>query len=154
MEIAVLAGAELKPSVGIYTYNGNPSLIFTALMQNRKRTMMTMSDLIRRQDALQAIIGITTCENAEGIEIHCDASVADSEGWLGGVRDALRAIENLPSAEPERTKGEWIKHENPTLGQCLKIVYECSVCHKGVGCEYFVRRSFCPNCGADMRGDR
>lgn len=64
-----------------------------------------MSDLIRRQDALQAIIGITTCENAEGIEIHCDASVADSEGWLGGVRDALRAIEDIPSAEPER---RWI----------------------------------------------
>ena len=70
-----------------------------------------MSDLIRRQDALQAIIGITTCENAEGIEIHCDASVADSEGWLGGVRDALRAIEDVPSAEPER---RWI-HVSETL---------------------------------------
>ena len=69
--------------------------------------------------------------------------------------DALKeALSRVPSAEPERKKGKWIKYENPTLGQCLKIVYECSVCHKGVGCEYFVRRSFCPNCGADMRGER
>jgi len=56
-------------------------------------------------------------------------------------------------AEPERKKGKWIKHENPTLGHCLQVIYECSVCHIAHGCEYFVRRSFCPNCGADMRGE-
>ena len=67
--------------------------------------------------------------------------------------DDLRRYLNLPSAEPGWKTGEWIKHENPTLGQCLKIVYDCSVCHMGVGCEYFIRRSFCPNCGADMRGE-
>lgn len=77
-----------------------------------------------------------------------------NEGWSDCVSQIEHYLEQIPSAESERKKGKWIKHENPTLGQCLKIVYECSECHKGVGCEYFVRRSFCPNCGADMRGEQ
>ena len=50
-------------------------------------------------------------------------------------------IRTLPSAEPERKKGEWISHENYD---------ECSKCH----CLTSVGFNFCPNCGADMRGDR
>ena len=76
--------------------------------------------------------------------VHDDDDFANKDVW--------REIENAPTIEPERKKGKWIKHENPTLGQCLKIVYECSVCHMGVGCEYFVRKSFCPNCGSEMTG--
>ena len=64
-----------------------------------------MSDLIRRQDAIEAVLGVTTYDTVDDVEKHCDASVADSEGWLGGVRDALRAIEDVPSAEPEQ---RWI----------------------------------------------
>lgn len=61
-----------------------------------------MSDLIRREDAFKAIVGLTTQKTVDDIEILCDASVADSEGWLGGIRDALREVEYIPSAEPER----------------------------------------------------
>lgn len=49
----------------------------------------------------------------------------------------------------ERKRGKWIEHE------CPKNVFsiECSEC----GCwflhEHLVRNSFCPNCGADMRGE-
>ena len=85
-----------------------------------------MSDLISRQDVLDAVNDCGIC---------------------------IQRILDIPSAEPERKTGKWIKHENPTLGHCMKIFYECSVCHIAVGCEYFVRRSFCPNCGADMRGE-
>ena len=69
-------------------------------------------------------------------------------------RTESEAVQAWNKAMEERKKGRWIKHENPTLGQCMKILYECSVCHVAVGCEYFVRRSFCPNCGAEMtRGE-
>jgi len=52
----------------------------------------------------------------------------------------------------ERTAevGHWIKHENPNLGRCMMVSYECSCCHAWLGCEYFLRRSYCPNCGAKM----
>lgn len=56
-----------------------------------------MEDLIRREDAFKAILDVTIFDTVDDVEIHCDASVADSEGWLGGVRDALRAIESVSS---------------------------------------------------------
>lgn len=110
-----------------------------------------MSDLISRQKALQAIVGITTCENVDGIEIHCDASVADSEGWLGGVRDALRAIEEVPSAEPERKKGKWIYDTERVMNNGgIYSQYHCSEC----GFQSVSRMNFCGYCGAEMRGER
>ena len=75
----------------------------------------------------------------------------------------------LPSVQPKRDKGEWIEHDWEELRE--KGYYRCSVC--GCGYQRFiygVRKSdvpyidgqtftshkvdnFCPNCGADMRGE-
>ena len=66
----------------------------------------------------------------------------------------------LPSAEPERKKGKW-KYERMKhlLSGETRKVRICSVCDGG----YFVydqsdnvvdvEPNFCPNCGADMRGE-
>ena len=113
-----------------------------------------MSDLIRREDVFKAIVGLTTHRTVDEIEIFCEDSVAGSEGWLGGIRDALREVEYIPSAEPERKKGEWVEYPD-----CLR--YEgayaddqivCSECHHVFSIldnctEEF---DFCPKCGADM----
>ena len=95
-----------------------------------------MNDFIRREDVFKAIVGLTTYKTVDDIEVLCEASVADSEGWLGGIRDALREVEHIPSAEIER-KGEWISHENYD---------ECSKCH----CFTSVGFNYCPHCGAEM----
>lgn len=61
---------------------------------------------------------------------------------------AKTLLRNLPSAQPEQKKGYWIYHlEWETDGECG---YECSEC--GMGSE--VNYNYCPNCGADMRGDK
>ena len=62
---------------------------------------------------------------------------------------ALRlALSRVPSAEPERKKGEWIKEDS---------IYEtvtCSVCH-GVRRDNRINHiNFCNCCGADMRGEQ
>ena len=49
-------------------------------------------------------------------------------------------IMRFPSAEPEWKKGKWWHYD----GQ-----YSCLIC----GAEFDDISSFCPNCGADMRGD-
>ena len=76
------------------------------------------------------------------------------------VRNALK--DECPQAEPERPKGEWIPCTKN--GICLTELmrkegqawygYKCSKCshiHKG---NALTECNFCPNCGADMRGDK
>ena len=64
-------------------------------------------------------------------------------------------INALPPATPIRPrKGEWCKQNDDYYDW-----YECSECGYGsegemqYSSEYDVRTNFCPNCGADMRGD-
>ena len=50
-------------------------------------------------------------------------------------------LDELPSVQPERPKGEWIEDG---------LEVRCSVC----GEIHFDYEKFCPNCGADMRGEQ
>lgn len=74
------------------------------------------------------------------------------EGWSGRTVD-VNDIESLPPVIPSRPTGRWIKHENNAAGICMRVSWECSECHVWLGCEYFVRRSYCPNCGAKMESE-
>lgn len=56
---------------------------------------------------------------------------------LISVADAMDAIRDLPSAQPERKKGRWI------------VYYECPKC--GEITKDFTE--YCPFCNADMRGE-
>ena len=62
------------------------------------------------------------------------------------------AIRELPSAQPERKTGKWIKHKDRSCWHCS----ECNAddyyayswdCDTG---EYKFQDNFCPNCGAKM----
>ena len=63
-------------------------------------------------------------------------------------------IDAAPTIDPEslRQKGEWF-----VLDECSNAGVYCSVCHKKVFKECYAnvkeKSNFCPNCGADMRGD-
>ena len=63
-----------------------------------------------------------------------------------GIIIDTKAEELGSSAQPERKTGKWIK-ASESRGTCL---YKCSEC----GNLYLCKHSFCPNCGADMRGDK
>ena len=92
-----------------------------------------MSDLISRQDAIDAVLELS--EKVEDEMLFIDAIVDE--------------IENIPSAEPERKKGEWIDGK-PYVNSHWRV---CSVCHE-TSPESWGGYNFCPHCGADMRGDR
>ena len=97
-------------------------------------------------DALMKTLGIT--------DMDCDKCAWRDKEWSRCKRgsdfeDACCAIENAPTIE-ERKTGEWIR--KISVVDCATFVGdECSQCgyFKSMG-----QANFCPNCGADMRGER
>lgn len=58
------------------------------------------SDSVSRQTAVEAIANQSRFSAEEIINI-CDKSVQDENGWLGGLKEAILAVLELPSAQPE-----------------------------------------------------
>ena len=92
-----------------------------------------MSDLISRQDAINAIL-------SEPTDAHYPT-------WYAEI------IKDLPSAQPERKKGKWMLYDE--VGEPNKddpAYWQCDQCLRT-----YIRlrkpRNYCPNCGADMRGE-
>ena len=83
-----------------------------------------MSDLISRQAAISHVDDVPYIKEHPNVGLLCKA-------W----------IESLPSAQPEQKKGEW------SDGYRWQ---RCSLC-KQTGKKSW---NYCPNCGADMRGER
>lgn len=101
-----------------------------------------MSDMINRQDAIDALIKMLS-----------DCFYADEE-----VLDAVKTTLNeLPPAQPEpqeRKTGRWIK-ENIVLTSCPpQYQWHCSECGKKVhGFTADVLTDFCSNCECKMEVD-
>ena len=70
--------------------------------------------------------------------------------WATALQDAKRFVEDAPTMDPEslRKKGEWrfCKDEGHMLAEC----HLCGYVAEGFQAALW---DFCPNCGADMRGD-
>ena len=90
----------------------------------------TSSDTISRQSAIDEIT-----EYGSGDTIYMS------------VVELKRRIEQLPTAQSERQKGEWIDHTEDGY-------VECPFCHSATNCdENKYELHFCFSCGADMRGE-
>ena len=63
---------------------------------------------------------------------------------------AVMRIEQLPSAQLERKKGQWMKEDRGHVEYCA-VCDQCGFDWIWSDREYF---KFCPNCGADMRGEQ
>ena len=73
------------------------------------------------------------------------------------IRSAMEAVKEQPTADVrENVRGAWLpmKRFGGEKGQTPDVM--CSVCHAPalwlgtLGC---IRSNYCPNCGADMRGE-
>ena len=68
------------------------------------------------------------------------------------VDDMVNDIESAPTVDAvERKRGEWEQVANDDSG----IDFRCSVCHRYRfhNGEMLRKYKFCPNCGAEMRGE-
>ena len=69
--------------------------------------------------------------------------------YSSGVTAMVHAIGKTPTIEAEPVvHGEWVPHNRMTRSP-LVVNYACSECGKDGH-----KTNFCPNCGADMRGDQ
>lgn len=94
-----------------------------------------MDDLIKRSDAIKAILQKPAIHGSEGSWYHAD-----------DIRDALNAV---PSAD--RPQGEWIDAEIPLESGGSMPIQVCNLCNTFYPLAYTGGgHRFCPNCGARM----
>lgn len=93
-----------------------------------------MGDLISRQAAFIALH-----KRAESVSLKTRI----------GLLDAVRVISELPSVEPERKKGKWIKVINPDTNE-WDGGYACSQCWRAC---VQMSMKYCANCGCKMEVD-
>lgn len=77
----------------------------------------------------------------------CIANITLSEEQVLEAVEKAKSeiIQLLPSTQPERKKGKWIKYDNGT--------YYCSLCQSWIPNEQRHYANYCLFCGADMRGE-
>lgn len=106
-----------------------------------------MSDLINRQAALDTLKGFNVFDI-----IPYEYGVIYVQAVINAIYDRLN---NLPSAELERKKGEWnFIGDNMFKCTCCGVLYTT---HQLNGLRNYETDPyapyFCPNCGADLRGE-
>lgn len=114
-----------------------------------------MSDLIDRQAAIDAIENIDWYHQNDNGDMVSGAS-NEHEAWYR-AEDIYRALESVPSAQPEPQECKWVYGEDFTA-DCVDG-YRCSRCgffvpwdynHKLI--DYINDYVYCPKCGAKMGG--
>lgn len=104
---------------------------------------MMKDGLISRAAAIDAIVSVTAFPDAEYIKNLCQ-NPANSEDWLGGVCDAINAVEDVNAVDAvPMVQGEWVE-EPDRAGH-----YHCSKCGVVWGIAAKAMK-YCPNCVAKM----
>ena len=109
--------------------------------KEQSRSTAQSTNLIERQAAIDGKISI---QRANGVEIYSDEAVP------------VEYLKRLPTIQPKRKKGEWLPDNN----NAYEMRFVCSCCKESevvptIGfTKYKPLWDFCPNCGADMRGEK
>ena len=84
-------------------------------------------------------------------EIFDDSEYSRGVAWYGTAMDmAIKALE-----QPERKKGKWQDNHRQKFDGTFYWFRECSVCgYERNDDDSGKDTNFCPNCGADMRGEQ
>lgn len=93
-------------------------------------------------------------EREATIELYCQKCKGYYDGHCihRGECD-VDVIQTAPAADVQPVKrGHWIEHEKFERKNC-NVCIECSVCNTWFGHDAYPKTKFCPNCGADMRGE-
>ena len=105
--------------------------------------MEERQDLISRQAVLKHIEKIR--QKAQMMDDTRRASII-----MNGMYLCEKAVMNQPSVQPERKRGRWLPDNRPGGG--FWVCSECKFPSEAFAANVLYK--FCPNCGADMRGEQ
>ena len=125
-------------------------LAISALEAQEIRDLLPVSPLLdkkkkkRKKEAISALQAQDVPDTNVGDLISRQAAIDAMKDWYDGMiissfRDVEKVIKALPSAQPERKKGEWI---DDNCSECGFYVYHGDM------------RNYCPKCGAKMNGGK
>ena len=95
--------------------------------------------------------------DADALKEEIDYYIREA-GWGETHNEALRwcleFIDNQPAIEPQRKTGEWqVTDAYPHNVYCSECHKKFAQTHWAVWEDGSLPRNYCPNCGADMRGE-
>jgi len=116
---------------------------------------MTLEEAIKRAEEVaetnenikEEDISLLYCDDTECIKNHLNSCKQYAEEHRQ-LAEWLKDYKRLKEQEPK--VGKWIYHEK-SISTAFKELRECSCCHCYFRWE-MPRNSYCPNCGAEMRG--
>ena len=118
-----------------------------AQLSKEGTTKDVTSDLISRTETVEQLQGV--------LDVTIPITDYD-DGYIDGVEVGVSTVSTMPPAQPERKKGEWLPDNN----NAYEMRFVCSCCKESevvptIGfTKYKPLWDFCPNCGADMRGEK
>lgn len=114
---------------------------FLSMLENEAKVLED-PDSISRLTTIDAIVNTVS-----KVGDH-DNSEAARYGATFRQHEIIDIIQTLPTVQPKRKKGKWIRKPDPY--GFFDDIPVCSEC----GCTTKMREEskFCPNCGADMKG--
>ncbi len=122
-----------------------------------KPTGLQFDDIYEELDFVQPhkkiSVKLRLCEDCISREDAIDTAIEAVDEWDGGCNTnratmIYKAIKNLPSVTPSRSRGKWIHWTDD-----YKDYVTCSCCEYGEEGEVLLsdKTPFCPICGVDMR---
>lgn len=109
-------------------------------------------EYIRKEDAEDVIAKRTGFETAKRAKKWAMMHPIDLDPWFGAAATAITTVESLEPADViPVVHAHWIRHENADTFEGYEVpMFECSNCRAWKDDD----SDFCPDCGADMRGEQ